>query len=203
MPVFFEMGSVAQLTYGLLVCFLSFGLYMMFSPYADDSDDRLAQLCQMQIFFSLVSSLLLKWSVVADEQEESTGTQNLDVLLCVFTFMPVAFALVTHILGEGLADYFKTTRIDLCKAWAGRHRAPGGGGEGKGDGGKGSGGGEGGGSQGGGDANGPSPTRRPLFRRYHRRVAQDPQVRLALRGDVSGARVHHRGPAVPLVHRQI
>ena len=52
MPVFFEMGSVAQLSYGLLVCFMSFGAYMLLSPYANDSDDRLSQLCQMQILGS-------------------------------------------------------------------------------------------------------------------------------------------------------
>ena len=55
MPVFFEMGSVAQLTYGLIIAFLSFGAYTFLAPYRDPSDDRLAQLCQMQIFFSLVS----------------------------------------------------------------------------------------------------------------------------------------------------
>ena len=148
MPVFFEVGSVSQLTFALLVCFISFGLYMMFSPYADDSDDRLAQLCQMQIFFSLVSSLLLKWDKVAAEQEGNRGTQNLDVLvraarsfsiparsfshmltrpqtvrvsppaqLCTFTFLPVAFGLITHFLSEGLYDYFKEGWIDPAKEW--------------------------------------------------------------------------------------
>ena len=61
MPVFFDMGSIAQLVFGLMVCFLSFGTYMMLAPYANDSDDRLAQLCQMQIFFTLISSMMLRW----------------------------------------------------------------------------------------------------------------------------------------------
>ena len=113
-----------------------------------DSDDRLAQLCQMQIFFSLVSSLLLKWDKVAAEQEGNRGTQNLDVLvraarsfsiparsfshmltrpqtvrvsppaqLCTFTFLPVAFGLITHFLSEGLYDYFKEGWIDPAKEW--------------------------------------------------------------------------------------
>ena len=79
--------------------------------YANDSDDRLAQLCQMQIFFTLVSSMMLRW----DELNAAAGgrpTQNLDVLLCAFTFLPISFALVVHVLEEGLYDYFKDTLVD-------------------------------------------------------------------------------------------
>ena len=46
MPVWFEMGSVSQLTFGLIICFFSFGAYMMLSPYVKEQDDTLAQLCQ-------------------------------------------------------------------------------------------------------------------------------------------------------------
>ena len=71
----------------------------MLSPYANDSDDRLAQLCQMQIFFALISSMLLRW----DDLNAAAGvdpTQNLDVLLTSFTFLPISFALVVHVLEE-------------------------------------------------------------------------------------------------------
>ena len=33
---------------------------MVYAPYADHNDDRLAQLCQAQIFFALLSSVALK-----------------------------------------------------------------------------------------------------------------------------------------------
>merc|ERR1711907_835641 len=63
MPVWFEMGSVAQLTFGLLI-FFSFGAYMVFQPYAKDGDDRLSQLCQAQTFFALLSSIILEHACV-------------------------------------------------------------------------------------------------------------------------------------------
>ena len=60
-PVFFQpSGSVSQLIFGLVVCFLTFGTHMLCAPYVDNADDRLAQLCQVQIFFALLSSLLYK-----------------------------------------------------------------------------------------------------------------------------------------------
>ena len=61
MPVFFDPdGSSSQLIFGLMICFLTFGMFMLWSPYISDDDDRVAQLCQVQIFFSLLASLLLK-----------------------------------------------------------------------------------------------------------------------------------------------
>ena len=47
LPVFFSpSGSVGQLIFGLMVCFLTFGAHMLYNPYVDHGDDRLAQLCQ-------------------------------------------------------------------------------------------------------------------------------------------------------------
>eukprot|EP00966_Prymnesium_polylepis_P268994 6214069-Prymnesium_polylepis.1 len=48
MPVFFRpSGSVSQLIFGLMVCFLTYGAYMMYHPYNDEHNDQLAQLCQV------------------------------------------------------------------------------------------------------------------------------------------------------------
>eukprot|EP00966_Prymnesium_polylepis_P240795 5568558-Prymnesium_polylepis.1 len=50
MPVFFRpSGSVAQLLFGLIVCFLTFGAHMLYCPYVDEGNDRLAQLCQVYV----------------------------------------------------------------------------------------------------------------------------------------------------------
>jgi len=111
MPVFFEMGSVAQLSYGLLVCFLSFGAYMLLTPYTSESDDRLAQLCQMQIFFSLVASIMLRHAREISVSEGRAYNSNLDVLLCVLTFLPLGFGLGVHVLEEGLYDYLWETWV--------------------------------------------------------------------------------------------
>lgn len=58
-PVFFENGSPEATTITLIICFVTFGAYMMYAPFIEDSDDLLSQVCQMQVFFSLLSSIIL------------------------------------------------------------------------------------------------------------------------------------------------
>lgn len=108
MPVFFDMGSVAQLAYGLLVCFISFGAFTLLKPYADDSDDRLAQLCQVQVFFALIASIVLRWS----DDTTYLSTYNMDAILILFTFLPIVFAFLVHAQEEGLVEYFRETFFD-------------------------------------------------------------------------------------------
>ena len=59
-PALFTPGSVTQLMLGLLVCFISFGIYTYFKPYARHHDDFLQRVAQVQIFFALLSSLVLQ-----------------------------------------------------------------------------------------------------------------------------------------------
>ena len=103
-PIFFEQDSPEQLTVGLIICFITWGAYMvcaparpmlspplslrprhslcqgpthiltglsvlnppalrcwqMFAPFEAYEDDVLSQVCQLQIFFSLLSSIILK-----------------------------------------------------------------------------------------------------------------------------------------------
>jgi FtsH-binding integral membrane protein len=82
-PVFFNPGSSEQLTLGLIVCFLSFGLYMSLAPFKLDSDDLLQQACQVQIFFSLLSALVLK---------TETNSGAMGAILSVMLFIPSVFA---------------------------------------------------------------------------------------------------------------
>jgi len=58
LPIFFPAGSPAQLIFGLIICFLSYGAYCVCAPYVKNEDDILAQVAQVVIFFSLVSSLV-------------------------------------------------------------------------------------------------------------------------------------------------
>ena len=44
----------------MLVCFFTFGSYMKYAPFIEDSDDQLSQLAQLQIFLTLLSSLSLR-----------------------------------------------------------------------------------------------------------------------------------------------
>ena len=88
LAVFFESGSLSQVAYGLIVCFASFGLFMLWSPYQDPGEDRLAQLSQVQIFVALVASVILR----ADPSKNST--ENLDIILTVMLFCPFLLALL-------------------------------------------------------------------------------------------------------------
>ena len=86
-PVFFQpSGSAAQLIFGLMVCFMCFGAYVGFDPFEDRGSDAVAKLCQVQIFFSLLSSVAL-------QPTANPGT-NLDVLLVFLWCVPVGLALL-------------------------------------------------------------------------------------------------------------
>ena len=98
MPVFFEMGSPSQLTFGLLTCFISFGLFMYLQPFAEESDDALAQLCQGQTFVALASSMMLS----ADLDKNGPGSRNLDFVLCLLTFLPLVFGTIAAIVDPKL-----------------------------------------------------------------------------------------------------
>jgi len=58
LPVFFSPGSPGQLILGLVICFLTYGMYGVYQPYDDPGDDVLAQMAQLSIFFSLVASIV-------------------------------------------------------------------------------------------------------------------------------------------------
>jgi len=89
-PVFFTpSGSVSQLVFGLVVAFGSFGALMLYAPYVDAGDNRLAQLCQVQIFVALLASVVLKYDTAA-----RSAATNVDVLLTSLTVLPIVLALV-------------------------------------------------------------------------------------------------------------
>ena len=85
--------STAQLAFGLLVCFFSFAAYALIGPFLNVSDDRLSQLCQAQIFFALVSSMILQTD---PGLRGALSNQNMDIILGVFTFLPFAFAIAAE-----------------------------------------------------------------------------------------------------------
>ena len=55
-----DRGGSMQLFWGLLVCFTTFGAYMLYAPFVDHTNDKLAVLAQLQIFLTLLSSLALR-----------------------------------------------------------------------------------------------------------------------------------------------
>jgi hypothetical protein len=95
-PVFFEpAGSMPQLIFGLLVCFITFGEYMMSTPFADMFDNRLAQLCQVEIFFCLLSSIVLKYDEYA-----IASPFVMDMFLSIIVPAPVVVVILFSVLPE-------------------------------------------------------------------------------------------------------
>ena len=121
LPIVFESGSPEQLMLGLLVCFITFGLYTFFRPYSEPHVNILAQACQCQIFFALLSSIALKFATTAtsdalDGYAEAHGryTEVLDVLLCVLTVLPGAMTMLFTVLLRNFLNKMRHHR-DLFK----------------------------------------------------------------------------------------
>ena len=85
LPAFFDpSGSASQLIFGLVVCFTTFGMYVHLKPFVNDDDDLLASLCQVQIFFALVSAVALIF-----DKADTVAAANLDVLLVILWLVPM------------------------------------------------------------------------------------------------------------------
>ena len=117
MPVFFTMGSAPQLIFGLVVCFLTYGIYSLVEPYEDKADTYLALLAQAQIFFSLISSISLNFQRLSPTSED-----NIDILLTILLTTPFVIGLLMAPL-EICGWSFYTTPLDLMKHAEKRHDA--------------------------------------------------------------------------------
>ena len=63
LPVFFEPGSSEQLTFGLLICFLTLGIFAFYRPNRDPRDDTLQFLCLVEVFIALLSTIVLRYDI--------------------------------------------------------------------------------------------------------------------------------------------
>lgn len=118
-PIFFQMGSASQLVVGLLVCFISSSLNATYSPYIDEDDGRLAELCQLSLFFVLVSTIALR-------MEGQTSADTLGILLVVTLFVPPAFAFLLHsgvLKAKARVANFCALALGLCFVCAERTTA--------------------------------------------------------------------------------
>jgi hypothetical protein len=91
-PVFFVNASLEQLVIGLVVCFISFGVFSWFKPYREPADNTLQILCQLGIFFALVAKVILSHPDTTDAQSGYLG-----VMILVLVLAPVALVIV-HLL---------------------------------------------------------------------------------------------------------
>ena len=97
-----DRGGNAQLVWGLLVCFLTFGAYMLYAPFIRDSDDQLQQLAQFQIFLTLVASIGLRMT---------PPSQTLATMMSVlFVFIPIIAILMETPLVDQLRGGYRMLR---------------------------------------------------------------------------------------------
>ena len=101
-PVFFAEHEHEQLLFGLIVCFFTVCVFMWCRPYRTNSDNALQLLCQVDIFFALLSKVMLD----LDPDVDGRGTDALGVLLVVMALIPVA-SLVMQAIFEGNLPSFK------------------------------------------------------------------------------------------------
>lgn len=89
------LSSYAPQVLGLLICFVSFGAYMHLSPFASESDDRLAQICQVQIFFSLLAGVVLFGNPPEmDQVDLNARSEAIGVILVIMLAVPPIVAVV-------------------------------------------------------------------------------------------------------------
>jgi len=117
MPVAFKPGSVAQLLFGLITCFVTFGLYTNIAPYEEPQANVLAQACQVQIFFTLLSSIALKF----DAGKSDASERNMDIMLTILFFLPLSLTVLLRTPLVKLLDQNERAKL-LRKCCAGRHR---------------------------------------------------------------------------------
>ena len=79
LPIAFEPGSLGQQLFGLLVAFISFGLFLSVRPFLERLDNFLEIVCQCSLFLAMLSGIAL--------QQQPTGFVKIfvDILLCVRT----------------------------------------------------------------------------------------------------------------------
>jgi len=113
-PVFFDPpGSAAQLTYGIMVCFLTYGALMLWAPYDKPEDDRLAQACQVQIFFALLADIILSY-----DEDPVQANSRIDWLLSGTTMGLLGLSIYQN---TGVADWLGSS-LAVAFTWFGTKR---------------------------------------------------------------------------------
>ena len=74
-----------MLMLGLIICFLTYGMFSNFKPYVDEGDDFVALTCQFSTFFSLLAQIILV---------TSPNDPTLAVLLPTISLIPVVIAFI-------------------------------------------------------------------------------------------------------------
>ncbi|EEY65758.1 uncharacterized protein PITG_03282 [Phytophthora infestans T30-4] len=99
--VFVENGSVEQVLLALAVCLTTMWFLLYFQPYDGYSDNLIASITQLQLFFTLWLGVMIRLN---DLNIESLINVQLLSFLLVGTCIAVTMFGISMIIGEGLAE---------------------------------------------------------------------------------------------------
>jgi len=88
--VFFGEGSIVQLTVGLFVCAICLMAYNNVKPYAAWQNDAMQQICQLNIFVTLLSAIVMR----VEAEEDPLQMQYTEVALGYFMIFCTGFTAV-------------------------------------------------------------------------------------------------------------
>ena len=93
MLVFVSQGSATQIVIAMVLAFLSFGVYLRFTPFIKEEDDVIAISAQVSLFFSLFSSLLIKANI---DEEDGYDQYLFGVLMIILNLTAVGVTLLYY-----------------------------------------------------------------------------------------------------------
>jgi hypothetical protein len=65
--VLFAQGSGSQIVISMLICFLSISLYSYYEPFIEKTDNRIASVAQLQLYFTLFASLVIRTGISEED----------------------------------------------------------------------------------------------------------------------------------------
>jgi len=101
---FLDSGTGANILFSIILCLGSMRIYSGYKPFVDEKLDRLAELMQWQLIFTMVAALAMKTNL-AEESEQNQ--RYFDVLLVLIQF---GSAIVIAVWALG--DRLKTGKLD-------------------------------------------------------------------------------------------
>ena len=84
--VFFQQGSLEQLTLGLIICFTYFGLCCFLLPFSSKTDNFMACATQFSLFIAMLTAVIIQYGTEVP--------QTVVTILIVFAFVPAILAIV-------------------------------------------------------------------------------------------------------------
>ena len=101
---FLDSGTGANILFSIILCLFSMRIYSGYKPFVDEKLDKLAELMQWQLIFTMVAALAMKANL-AEESEQNQ--RKFDVLLVL-----IQFGSASVIAVGTLGDKLKTGKLN-------------------------------------------------------------------------------------------